>query len=48
LWQLEQGNREQAEYHLNKIAQLAGTDSAEYRSLSAGAGATASVPGLVY
>jgi tetratricopeptide (TPR) repeat protein len=35
LWQLEQGNREQAEYHLNKIAQLAGTDSAEYRSLAA-------------
>ena len=34
LWQLEQGNREQAEYHLNKIAQLAGTDSAEYRSLA--------------
>ena len=28
------GNREQAEYHLNKIAQLAGTDSAEYRSLA--------------
>jgi tetratricopeptide (TPR) repeat protein len=35
LWQLEQGNREQAEYHLNKIASLAGTDSAEYRSLAA-------------
>jgi tetratricopeptide (TPR) repeat protein len=35
LWQLEQGNREQAEYHLNKIAQLAGTDSTEYRSLAA-------------
>ena len=35
LWQLEQGNREQAEYHLNKIAQLAGTNSAEYRSLAA-------------
>jgi len=34
LWQLEQGNREQAEYHLNKIAQLAGTNSAEYRSLA--------------
>jgi tetratricopeptide (TPR) repeat protein len=47
LWQLEQGNREQAEYHLNKIAQLAGTDSAEYRSLSA---ALAQPPGtgLVY
>ena len=35
LWQLEQGNREEAEYHLNKIASLAGTDSAEYRSLAA-------------
>jgi tetratricopeptide (TPR) repeat protein len=35
LWQLEQGNREQAEYHLNKIAQLAGSDSSEYRSLAA-------------
>jgi tetratricopeptide (TPR) repeat protein len=34
LWQLEQGNREQAEYHLNKIAQLAGTNSSEYRSLA--------------
>ena len=35
LWQHEQGNREQAEYLLNKIAQLAGTDSSEYRSLAA-------------
>ena len=35
LWQLEQGNREQAQYHLNKIAMLAGTDSSEYRSLAA-------------
>ena len=35
LWQLEQGNREQAQYHLSKIAQLAGTDSEEYRSLAA-------------
>ena len=35
LWQLEQGNRDQAQYHLNRIAQLAGTDSAEYRSLAA-------------
>src|SRR6201984_3203864 len=35
LWQLEQGNREQAEYHLQKIAQLAGTNSSEYRSLAA-------------
>ena len=35
LWQLEQGNRDQAQYHLNKIALLAGTGSAEYRSLAA-------------
>jgi tetratricopeptide (TPR) repeat protein len=47
LWQLEQGNREQAEYHLNKIAQLVGTSSAEYRSLAA---ALEQLPGtgLVY
>jgi tetratricopeptide (TPR) repeat protein len=35
LWQLEQGNREQAEYHLNRIAQICGTDCSEYRSLAA-------------
>jgi tetratricopeptide (TPR) repeat protein len=35
LWQLEQGNRDQAQYHLSKIAQLAGTGSEEYRSLAA-------------
>jgi tetratricopeptide (TPR) repeat protein len=35
LWQVEQGNRDQAQYHLNRIAALAGTDSAEYRSLAA-------------
>ena len=35
LWQVEQGNRDQAEYHLSKIAQLAGKDSEEYRSLAA-------------
>jgi tetratricopeptide (TPR) repeat protein len=35
LWQLEQGNREQAEYHLNRIGQICGTDCAEYRSLAA-------------
>jgi tetratricopeptide (TPR) repeat protein len=47
LWQLEQGNREQAECHLSKIALLAGTDSEEYRSLAA---ALAQPPGtgLVY
>ena len=35
LWQVEQGNRESAQYHLNKIAALAGTSSDEYRSLAA-------------
>ena len=47
LWQVEQGNRDQAEYHLTKIAQLAGTGSEEYRSLAA---ALAQPPGtgLVY
>jgi len=35
LWQLEQGNREQAQYHLSKIASLAGTGSEEYRALAA-------------
>jgi Flp pilus assembly protein TadD len=35
LWQLEQGNRDQAEYHLNRIAALAGPHSDEYRSLAA-------------
>lgn len=34
LWQVEQGNREQAQYHLNRIAQLVGTNSEEYRSLA--------------
>lgn len=35
LWQLEQGNREQAQYHLSRIAALAGTNNEEYRSLAA-------------
>ena len=35
LWQVEQGNRDQAQYHLNRIAQLSGTSSEEYRSLAA-------------
>jgi tetratricopeptide (TPR) repeat protein len=35
LWQLEQGNRDQAQYHLNRIAALAGANSEEYRSLAA-------------
>jgi tetratricopeptide (TPR) repeat protein len=35
LWQVEQGNRDQAQYHLNRLAQLTGTSSEEYRSLAA-------------
>jgi tetratricopeptide (TPR) repeat protein len=35
LWQVEQGNRDQAQYHLNRIAALVGTGSEEYRSLAA-------------
>ena len=35
LWQVEQGNRDSAQYHLSRIAALAGTDSEEYRSLAA-------------
>ena len=34
LWQVEQGNRDQAQHHLNRIAQLTGTASEEYRSLA--------------
>ena len=34
LWQVEQGNREQAQYHLTRIAAICGTDCAEYRSLA--------------
>jgi tetratricopeptide (TPR) repeat protein len=35
LWQVEQGNRDQAQYHLSRIAALAGANSEEYRSLAA-------------
>ena len=34
LWQLEQGNRESAQYHLSRIRQICGTDCAEYKSLA--------------
>ena len=34
LWQIEQGNRDQAEYHLRRIAAICGTDCEEYRSLA--------------
>jgi tetratricopeptide (TPR) repeat protein len=47
LWQIEQGNRDQAQYHLNRIAAICGTGCDEYRSLAA---ALESRPGtgLVY
>lgn len=35
LWQVEQGNREQAKHHLAKIEAIAGRDSSEYQSLAA-------------
>lgn len=35
LWQIERGNREQAEYHLRRIGEICGTDCYEYRSLAA-------------
>jgi tetratricopeptide (TPR) repeat protein len=47
LWQIEQGNRDQALYHLKKIAQLKGTDSEEYRSLAEALGKPPG-SGLVY
>ena len=47
LWQLEQGNRDQAQYHLGRIATLCGTNCEEYRSLSA-ALEKAPGTGLVY
>jgi len=47
LWQIEQGNRDQAQYHLNRIAAICGTDCAEYRSLAAAIEKPAGT-GLVY
>jgi Flp pilus assembly protein TadD len=35
LWQIEQGNREQALYHLSRIAEICGTDCEHYKSLAA-------------
>ncbi len=35
LWQIEQGNRDQALYHLSRIATICGTDCAEYKTLAA-------------
>ena len=34
LWQIEQGNREQAQYHLNRIASICGTTCEEYQHLA--------------
>jgi predicted Zn-dependent protease len=34
LWQIEQGNRDQASYHLSRIAAICGTGCEEYRSLA--------------
>ncbi|MEW6769278.1 MAG: tetratricopeptide repeat protein [Pseudomonadota bacterium] len=34
LWQIEQGNREQAMYHLGKIEKICGKGCAEYQSLA--------------
>jgi len=35
LWQIEQGNRDQEQYHLSRIAAICGTDCQEYRTLAA-------------
>jgi tetratricopeptide (TPR) repeat protein len=35
LWQIEQGNRDAALYHLSRIASICGTGCAEYKSLAA-------------
>jgi tetratricopeptide (TPR) repeat protein len=48
LWQLEQGNRAQAQVHLDRIAALCGTSCAEYRSLSEAMGTVAAGGRLVY
>jgi tetratricopeptide (TPR) repeat protein len=47
LWQIEQGNRDQAQYHLSRIAAICGTGCEEYRSLAA-ALEQAPGTGLVY
>jgi len=47
LWQIEQGNRDQASYHLSRIAAICGTACEEYRSLAA-ALEQAPGTGLVY
>ena len=47
LWQLEQGNRESAQYHLGRIRQICGTDCSEYKSLAMALDQPAGT-GLVY
>jgi tetratricopeptide (TPR) repeat protein len=47
LWQIEQGNRDQAQYHLSRIAAICGTGCDEFRSLAA-ALEKAPGTGLVY
>jgi tetratricopeptide (TPR) repeat protein len=47
LWQLEQGNRESAQYHLGRIQQICGTGCAEYKSLAMALDQPAGT-GLVY
>ena len=47
LWQLEQGNRESAQYHLSRIKQLCGTECAEFKSLAMALDQSAST-GFVY
>jgi tetratricopeptide (TPR) repeat protein len=47
LWQIEQGNRDSAQYHLSRIAAICGTGCDEYRSLAA-ALEKAPGTGLVY
>lgn len=47
LWQVEQGNRDQAQHHLGRIASIAGTASEEYRSLAEALEKTPGT-GLVY
>jgi predicted Zn-dependent protease len=47
LWQIEQGNRDQAQYHLSRIAAICGAGCEEYRSLAA-ALEKAPGTGLVY
>jgi tetratricopeptide (TPR) repeat protein len=47
LWQLEQGNRDAAQYHLGRIKQICGTDCSEYKSLAMALDQPAGT-GLVY